>query len=114
MVHSGATLPGRPDGVGSITVLEKEKFAEIKERLRSLLQEQITNFRYAFPFGRPEGALKVPPLEFTGPGQHYKNILLRFGQQDKAATYVTRYCNLLLVYPDRELNISGKQGLDKI
>ncbi|CAB3258676.1 unnamed protein product [Arctia plantaginis] len=49
----------RPDGVGSITVQEKEKFAEIKERLKALLQHQITNFRYAFPFGRPEGALKA-------------------------------------------------------
>ncbi|KAI5645911.1 calcium-dependent secretion activator [Phthorimaea operculella] len=57
--NSTATLPGRPDGVGSITVQEKEKFAEIKERLKALLQHQITNFRYAFPFGRPEGALKA-------------------------------------------------------
>ncbi|XP_045507309.1 calcium-dependent secretion activator isoform X11 [Colias croceus] len=52
----------RPDGVGSITVQEKEKFAEIKERLKTLLQHQITNFRYAFPFGRPEGALKATLL----------------------------------------------------
>ncbi|KAH9643917.1 hypothetical protein HF086_016467 [Spodoptera exigua] len=59
VVHSTATLTGRPDGVGSITVQEKEKFAEIKERLKALLQHQITNFRYAFPFGRPEGALKA-------------------------------------------------------
>ncbi|KAF9413049.1 hypothetical protein HW555_008601 [Spodoptera exigua] len=57
--NSTATLTGRPDGVGSITVQEKEKFAEIKERLKALLQHQITNFRYAFPFGRPEGALKA-------------------------------------------------------
>ncbi|XP_033250210.1 calcium-dependent secretion activator isoform X8 [Drosophila miranda] len=49
----------RPDGVGSITHEEKEKFAEIKERLRQLLEFQITNFRYCFPFGRPEGALKA-------------------------------------------------------
>lgn len=42
---------------------EKEKFAEIKERLKALLQHQITNFRYAFPFGRPEGALKVSWME---------------------------------------------------
>ncbi|XP_077299591.1 calcium-dependent secretion activator 1 [Arctopsyche grandis] len=49
----------RPDGVGSITVQEKDKFAEIKDRLRELLQYQITNFRYAFPFGRPDGALKA-------------------------------------------------------
>ncbi|XP_049316090.1 calcium-dependent secretion activator isoform X14 [Bactrocera dorsalis] len=49
----------RPDGVGSITHEEKEKFAEIKERLRILLEHQITNFRFCFPFGRPEGALKA-------------------------------------------------------
>ncbi|XP_054746385.1 calcium-dependent secretion activator-like [Anastrepha obliqua] len=49
----------RPDGVGSITHEEKEKFAEIKERLRVLLEYQITNFRFCFPFGRPEGALKA-------------------------------------------------------
>ncbi|XP_019873010.2 calcium-dependent secretion activator isoform X3 [Aethina tumida] len=49
----------RPDGVGSVTHEEKEKFQEIKERLRVLLENQITNFRYCFPFGRPEGALKA-------------------------------------------------------
>ncbi|XP_026473035.1 calcium-dependent secretion activator [Ctenocephalides felis] len=49
----------RPDGVGSITNEEKEKFQDIKERLRVLLEHQITNFRYCFPFGRPEGALKA-------------------------------------------------------
>lgn len=35
----------RPDGVGSVTHEEKEKFQEIKERLRVLLEHQITNFR---------------------------------------------------------------------
>ncbi|XP_015602343.1 calcium-dependent secretion activator isoform X2 [Cephus cinctus] len=49
----------RTDGVGSITHEEKDKFLEIKERLRQLLEKQITNFRYSFPFGRPEGALKA-------------------------------------------------------
>ncbi|XP_049781313.1 calcium-dependent secretion activator-like [Schistocerca gregaria] len=49
----------RPDGVGTVTHEEKEKFQEIKERLRILLENQITNFRYCFPFGRPEGALKA-------------------------------------------------------
>ncbi|XP_070498250.1 calcium-dependent secretion activator isoform X4 [Chironomus tepperi] len=49
----------RPDGVGSITHEEKEKFQEIKERLRVLLEYQITNFRFCFPFGRPEGSLKA-------------------------------------------------------
>ncbi|CAH0561932.1 unnamed protein product [Brassicogethes aeneus] len=49
----------RPDGVGSVTHEEKEKFQDIKERLRVMLENQITNFRFCFPFGRPEGALKA-------------------------------------------------------
>ncbi|XP_068109885.1 calcium-dependent secretion activator 1 isoform X18 [Hyperolius riggenbachi] len=49
----------RPDGIGTVTVEEKEQFEEIKERLRLLLENQITHFRYCFPFGRPEGALKA-------------------------------------------------------
>nr|XP_008524274.1 PREDICTED: calcium-dependent secretion activator 1 isoform X2 [Equus przewalskii] len=51
--------PKRPDGIGTVTVEEKERFEEIKERLRVLLENQITHFRYCFPFGRPEGALKA-------------------------------------------------------
>lgn len=49
----------RPDGVGTVTHEEKEKFGEIKKRLRVLLEHQLTNFRFVFPFGRPEGALKA-------------------------------------------------------
>ncbi|KAJ8258085.1 hypothetical protein GJAV_G00192990 [Gymnothorax javanicus] len=49
----------RPDGLGTVKVDEKERFEEIKERLRVLLENQITHFRYCFPFGRPEGALKA-------------------------------------------------------
>uniref|UniRef100_A0A8D3CRA4 Ca2+-dependent activator protein for secretion a n=1 Tax=Scophthalmus maximus TaxID=52904 RepID=A0A8D3CRA4_SCOMX len=48
-----------PDGIGTVTLEEKERFEEIKERLRVLLENQITHFRYCFPFGRPEGALKA-------------------------------------------------------
>ncbi|KAM9185789.1 calcium-dependent secretion activator 1 isoform 6-T6 [Dugong dugon] len=51
--------PKRPDGIGTVTVEEKERFEETKERLRVLLENQITRFRYCFPFGRPEGALKA-------------------------------------------------------
>ncbi|KAM8930179.1 calcium-dependent secretion activator 1 isoform 2-T2 [Pelodytes ibericus] len=51
--------PKRPDGIGTVTVEEKERFEDIKERLRLLLENQITHFRYCFPFGRPEGALKA-------------------------------------------------------
>ncbi|KAJ8265627.1 hypothetical protein COCON_G00147260 [Conger conger] len=49
----------RPDGIGTVKVDEKERFEDIKERLRVLLENQITHFRYCFPFGRPEGALKA-------------------------------------------------------
>ncbi|XP_056131490.1 calcium-dependent secretion activator 1 isoform X5 [Lampris incognitus] len=49
----------RPDGLSTVKVDEKERFEEIKERLRVLLENQIVHFRYCFPFGRPEGALKA-------------------------------------------------------
>ncbi|XP_076448104.1 calcium-dependent secretion activator 1-like [Babylonia areolata] len=49
----------RPDGIGTVLQAERVKFDEIKERLRILLENQITHFRYCFPFGRPEGALKA-------------------------------------------------------
>uniref|UniRef100_A0A3Q1HX79 Calcium dependent secretion activator 2 n=1 Tax=Anabas testudineus TaxID=64144 RepID=A0A3Q1HX79_ANATE len=49
----------RPDGMGTVTVEEKEQFEAIRARLMSLLEHQITHFRYCFPFGRPDGALKA-------------------------------------------------------
>ncbi|XP_025968881.1 calcium-dependent secretion activator 2 isoform X7 [Dromaius novaehollandiae] len=49
----------RPDGIGTVSIEEKERFEEIKDRLSSLLESQISHFRYCFPFGRPEGALKA-------------------------------------------------------
>ncbi|KAJ1366698.1 Calcium-dependent secretion activator [Parelaphostrongylus tenuis] len=92
----------RPDGVGTVTLEEKEKFQEIKERLRVLLEKQITNFRYCFPFGRPEGALKgtlsllervlmkdvvspVPPEEVRA--------VIRKCLEDAALVNYTRICN---------------------
>uniref|UniRef100_A0A7M5XHN5 Uncharacterized protein n=1 Tax=Clytia hemisphaerica TaxID=252671 RepID=A0A7M5XHN5_9CNID len=55
---SSHVVGNRPDGVNTVTVDEKERFEEIKDRLRAYLSNQITHFRYCFPFGRPEGALK--------------------------------------------------------
>ncbi|KAM8913803.1 calcium-dependent secretion activator 1 isoform 8-T8 [Spinachia spinachia] len=55
----GNRYTSRPDGIGTVTEEEKEHFEEIKQRLRGLLENQITHFRYCFPFGRPEGALKA-------------------------------------------------------
>ncbi|XP_039366070.1 calcium-dependent secretion activator 2 isoform X4 [Mauremys reevesii] len=49
----------RPDGIGTVSVEEKERFEDTKNRLSSLLENQISHFRYCFPFGRPEGALKA-------------------------------------------------------
>ncbi|XP_054475189.1 calcium-dependent secretion activator 2 isoform X1 [Anoplopoma fimbria] len=49
----------RPDGMGTVAVEEKENFEAIRGRLMSLLENQITHFRYCFPFGRPDGALKA-------------------------------------------------------
>ena len=51
--------PFRQDGVGTVTQEEKECFSVVKERLRILLERHLTNFRFVFPFGRPEGALKA-------------------------------------------------------
>ncbi|KAF0882239.1 CAPS1 protein, partial [Crocuta crocuta] len=42
--------PKRPDGIGTVTVEEKERFEEIKERLRVLLENQITHFRYCMVY----------------------------------------------------------------
>ncbi|ESN91524.1 hypothetical protein HELRODRAFT_70306 [Helobdella robusta] len=49
----------KPDGIGSILHEERDRFAEIKDQLKFHLETQITNFRFVFPFGRPEGALKA-------------------------------------------------------
>ncbi|XP_061578201.1 calcium-dependent secretion activator 2 isoform X1 [Cololabis saira] len=49
----------RPDGMGTVTVEEKEQFDAVRSRLIDLLENQITHFRYCFPFGRPDGALKA-------------------------------------------------------
>ncbi|XP_044576566.1 calcium-dependent secretion activator isoform X2 [Cotesia glomerata] len=75
----------RPDGIGTITHEEKDKFAEIKERLTQLLEKQITNFRYTFPFGRPEGALKgtlsllervlMKDISSNGPSDEVRGII---------------------------------------
>ncbi|CAF1570491.1 unnamed protein product [Rotaria sp. Silwood1] len=50
----------RPDSmISTITMEEKDRFTEIKERLKMFLEHQVTNFRFSFPFGRPDGALKA-------------------------------------------------------
>ncbi|CAG5984424.1 unnamed protein product [Menidia menidia] len=55
-------LGNRPDGIGTVTVEEKERFQEIKERLRVLLENQITHFRTKFV---EAGITKVCHLAIT-------------------------------------------------
>jgi len=49
----------RPDGIGTVTLDEKQRFDEIRSRMKAYAMDQITRFRYCFPFGRPQGALKA-------------------------------------------------------
>ncbi|XP_065220918.1 calcium-dependent secretion activator [Planococcus citri] len=49
----------RPDGVGTVTNEERDKFFETRERLIRVLEHDVTHFRCSYPFGRPEGALKA-------------------------------------------------------
>lgn len=49
----------RPDGMGTVTLEERQSFEAVRSRLLALLGNHITHFRYCFPFGRPDGALKA-------------------------------------------------------
>ncbi|KAK0399959.1 hypothetical protein QR680_003296 [Steinernema hermaphroditum] len=111
----------RPDGVGTVTQEEKERFQEVKERLRVLLEKQITNFRYCFPFGRPEGALKgtlsllervlmkdvvspVPPEEVRA--------VIRKCLEDAALVNYTRICNEAKIEQRMGIEISPQQRIE--
>lgn len=51
----------RPDGIGTVTVEEKERFEEIKERQRVLLENQITHFRFeAYSLGNTYTEILTP------------------------------------------------------
>ncbi|KAK1332254.1 hypothetical protein QTO34_006926 [Cnephaeus nilssonii] len=50
-----------PDGIGTVTVEEKERFEEIKERLRVLLENQITHFRLALLHTLEPGSIRLEP-----------------------------------------------------
>ena len=44
-LHVFGSLRFRPDGLSTVKVDEKERFEEIKERLRIILENQIVQFR---------------------------------------------------------------------
>ena len=52
-------LYSQDTNIRTVLVEERQMFVEIRQRLYALLEKQITEFRYYFPFGRPEGALKL-------------------------------------------------------
>ncbi|KAI6206643.1 hypothetical protein M3Y94_00936000 [Aphelenchoides besseyi] len=110
-----------PAGVGTVTLEEKEKFQDVKERLRILLEKQITNFRYCFPFGRPEGALKgtlsllerclmkdinspVPPEEVRA--------VIRKCLEDAALVNYTRICNDAKIEQRMGQDVSPQQRIE--
>ncbi|VDM98074.1 unnamed protein product [Thelazia callipaeda] len=109
----------RPDGVGTVTLEEKEKFQDVKERLRTLLEKQITNFRYCFPFGRPEGALKgtlsllervlMKDVVSPVPPEEVRNVI-RKCLQDAALVNYTRICNDAKL--EREVLRQERMGVD--
>uniref|UniRef100_A0A0N4UNE0 Calcium-dependent secretion activator n=1 Tax=Dracunculus medinensis TaxID=318479 RepID=A0A0N4UNE0_DRAME len=109
----------RPDGVGTVTLEEKEKFQEVKERLRTLLEKQITNFRYCFPFGRPEGALKgtlsllervlMKDVVSPVPPEEVRNVI-RKCLEDAALVNYTRICNEAML--EREVLHKERMGSD--
>ena len=56
----------RPDGIGTVLQAERVKFDEIKERLRILLENQITHFRWALTGKEKEvHCIDIAPFLFT-------------------------------------------------
>ncbi|VIO87077.1 Uncharacterized protein BM_BM7580 [Brugia malayi] len=111
----------RPDGVGTVTLEEKEKFQDVKERLRTLLEKQITNFRYCFPFGRPEGALKgtlsllervlMKDVVSPVPPEEVRNVI-RKCLQDAALVNYTRICNEAKLEQHMGMDVSPQQRIE--
>ncbi|KAI1732731.1 PH domain-containing protein [Ditylenchus destructor] len=111
----------RPDGVGTVTLEEKDKFQEVKERLRVLLEKQITNFRYCFPFGRPEGALKgtlsllervlMKDVVSPVPPEEVRNVI-RKCLEDAALVNYTRICNEAKIEQRMGMDVSPQQRIE--
>lgn len=49
----------RPDGIGTVTVEERDLFHAVRARLLKMIERQLANFSRCFPFGKPDGALKA-------------------------------------------------------
>uniref|UniRef100_A0A1I7RHL5 Calcium-dependent secretion activator n=1 Tax=Bursaphelenchus xylophilus TaxID=6326 RepID=A0A1I7RHL5_BURXY len=111
----------RPDGVGTVTLEEKEKFQDVKERLRVLLEKQITNFRYCFPFGRPEGALKgtlsllervlMKDVVSPVPPEEVRSVIRKCLSEAAFLNY-NRLCNEALIAQRMSQDVSPQQRIE--
>uniref|UniRef100_A0A8C9YTX4 Ca2+-dependent activator protein for secretion a n=1 Tax=Sander lucioperca TaxID=283035 RepID=A0A8C9YTX4_SANLU len=116
----------RPDGIGTVTVEEKEHFEEIKERLRVLLENQITHFRYCFPFGRPEGALKatlsllervlMKDTATLVPQEEVKSVIRKCLEQAALVNYqrLSEYAKLEGKLPTLTLNLCAAENVGRL
>ncbi|XP_071161455.1 calcium-dependent secretion activator 1-like isoform X3 [Mytilus galloprovincialis] len=113
----------RPDGIGTVLLREKEKFDEIKERLHILLEKQITHFRYCFPFGRPEGALKatlsllervlMKDIVTPVPPEEVRNVIKKCLENAALVNY-TRISEYAKIEESYNNGVSPKKRLDDV
>jgi len=69
----------RPDGIGTVTVEERDLFHQVKTKLLKMIERQIANFSDCFPFGKPDGALKaaLSLLERVHMKEHQSNSMVQ-------------------------------------
>ncbi|XP_078339527.1 calcium-dependent secretion activator 1-like isoform X6 [Crassostrea virginica] len=113
----------RPDGIGTVLLKEKLQFDEIKERLRILLENQITHFRYCFPFGRPEGALKatlsllervlMKDIVTPVPPEEVRNVIKKCLENAALVNY-TRISEYAKIEDSYNEEVSPKRRLDDV
>uniref|UniRef100_A0AAX7SH09 Calcium dependent secretion activator 2 n=1 Tax=Astatotilapia calliptera TaxID=8154 RepID=A0AAX7SH09_ASTCA len=100
----------RPDGIGTVTMEEKVQFEAIRSRLIALLENQITHFRYCFPFGRPDGALKatlslqervlMKDITTPVPPEDMKKLVQRCLEQAAQINYSQTLCDCIICFSD--------------
>ncbi|XP_072003105.1 calcium-dependent secretion activator 2 isoform X6 [Engystomops pustulosus] len=112
----------RPDGIGTVTVEERDRFEDIKERLSVLLENQISHFRYCFPFGRPEGALKatlsllervlMKDIATPIPAEDVKKVVRRCLEKAALINY-TRLTEYARIEAEKESETMGQENFSK-
>ncbi|ETE73374.1 Calcium-dependent secretion activator 1, partial [Ophiophagus hannah] len=78
----------RPDGIGTVTVEEKERFEDIKERLRLLLENQITHFRsYGPPSSSTVSEVLMKDIVTPVPQEEVKAVIRKCLEQAALTNY---------------------------